>query len=534
MSEETNLTMTSILISTFIKQCSRPFNSNMHAILDPDFNKNCVFSKDGYIFVSPDPPGRRPKRTFEKIVTIGNNNIDEERKEKSAQRAEESKVNTERSHKTQKSDIKDFESNDYNSASSDETDNEIKSTKSTKSKKYTASRKIQSRNDSNFDDDGDVDDDENTFIGKEESAKLLSQIQDDNNNNGENAVEKQASSKFEKNNDQDEHNSSGKHDNQDDKMKNNNSNEGTQEYKSNDHKDESENDSDSRKNGQQSVFNDEGDAPYKFETESLHSKPMSRSYKDPNDDEEEQYRELKDLTQELKSITENVADIQIHNFCLKWGITDTDVPFLIDCRGSTFIYSDKLEQFKNFFDQILLFISYESSINVAPGNCINPFRECVGSSMSIIRQKFELYQAQRYFRPLRDLVDVQSLSQYTIERMNIILPRIMMANVPCCQRCFNLFAQVSKSSNNSPKKKTLNRRSITSYSTRHPVLFQPSSRYEQQRHSHTSSIQYNRHQTTNQRTPSGLTYNRSISEKTLRQSHNLYSQPPFVLYRPKP
>lgn len=201
---------------------------------------------------------------------------------------------------------------------------------------------------------------------------------------------------------------------------------------------------------------------------------------DQNNDteEDEDVKKLRALTDEIKSLTEKVADITINEFNIEWGLKKGSHPYLISCEGSTFIFSDDLMPFSMYFNQILLFIGYESALTVTPGQCITPNKKCIGSQLSVNRQKFEVVQIQKYFQSIinnntspsknyddfddMDVNDIYSctpenatllsndaadkLIQYIIKRLCALFPQMMMSNVPCCSHCFRIYSRISLSS----------------------------------------------------------------------------------------
>ena len=200
---------------------------------------------------------------------------------------------------------------------------------------------------------------------------------------------------------------------------------------------------------------------------------------DDNKQENEDDKELQILTDELKSLTENVADIIINDFNIEWGIINGQPPYLINCDNSTFVFSDDLMPFSMYFYQILLFIGYESALTVIPGKCITPNKKCIGSQLSVNRQKFEIVQIQKFFQPIMtnssnsnsnsnnnnpDYLDNDNYScatenatslssdasdkliQYMIKRLCVLFPQMMMSNVPCCSHCFLIYSRISLSS----------------------------------------------------------------------------------------
>ena len=158
-----------------------------------------------------------------------------------------------------------------------------------------------------------------------------------------------------------------------------------------------------------------------------------------------------------------------------------------------------------YFNQILLFIGYESALTVKPGQCITPNKKCIGSQLSVNRQKFEIVQIQKYFQPIinnsssknynddideMDINDVRScttenatqlssdaadkLIQYIIKRLSTLFPQVMMSSVPCCSHCFRIYSRISLSSpTKSTKEAQKPKRILNTKRTNYPQ-FKPS------------------------------------------------------------
>ncbi|OHT04907.1 hypothetical protein TRFO_27529 [Tritrichomonas foetus] len=385
MSEiEEELDITAILIAAFIRQCSSPFNSDMHPITDPNGQKNCVFCEDGYVYLSPDPPDQPSQLDFQRIFKLSSP-----------------------------------------PSENDENENE-------------------NDHDSDIDDKPDVEHHRGDYSDDEKEAERV-----------------------------------------------------------------------------------------KMKKEKQEQEMKKRKFQEFI---KEQKETLQKLTDELKSLTESVADITITEFHLEWGINEDSPPFLLNCDGSRFSYSNELIEFSDFFDQIILFIAYESALSVTPGSCINPDRECIGCPLSVIRQKFELYQAKKYFEPISndDSYNINSIASYIVSRLNVLFPQMMMANVPCCRHCFNIFAKVSQSRTEATNALVRGRAALqmtvprpAKKSSREKNRLAQS--YDKKKNGSLTGKKKNTFEMFNQ-TPSGLTIVQNVSQKTYRKSCSLYNNGPFPAY----
>lgn len=281
---------------------------------------------------------------------------------------------------------------------------------------------------------------------------------------------------------------------------------------------------------------------------------------------------LTELTESLKSYTEEVNDIKITTFNLTWGIQNANdsIPCLLNCNDSKHEYTSSSKPFSLINTQIVLFNALEISRVPIPGKCFINGRGCYSCEKSIIRHKLLQPKVNKFISQFRFIEDKYSLEKYIQNRLNVLCPTLLMTIVPVCSRCYAKYSEgnrksglqltrinkadskekstsrskVSSLSYRTSKKQNRSETSTNYHSSTAPV--QSASprrtnivknmnasylRYTHDPQSVTARAMYFNHYT--RKSPSGLTYSQNYSDVSVYRAHRIYSCPPMQIF-PKP
>ncbi|OHT07873.1 hypothetical protein TRFO_23732 [Tritrichomonas foetus] len=283
-----------------------------------------------------------------------------------------------------------------------------------------------------------------------------------------------------------------------------------------------------------------------------------------SEDIENQIEKLHRFTENLKKNTEEVNDIHITEFYLQWGISENEIPCLIGCRDSKYRYNSSNERFSAVNTQIVLFEALEISLIPTTGKCFTGGQRCLGSDMTMNRQKIETVRIRKFLdqifecddnsTQMFDVDDKKILEKYIMKRISLLCPPLMMSSVPVCRRCFALYSKepktssrrvkISRASNNNNDNFSLKSQSSIrtqridgSFSQRpqtattrnhHPLNME---RVLPERIG-TARLSTSRLKAIKppKRSPSGLTYVQTYSIKNMNKAQKVYMSSPFPAF----
>ena len=152
------------------------------------------------------------------------------------------------------------------------------------------------------------------------------------------------------------------------------------------------------------------------------------------------YSSLNHLADQLKQITEEVADITITEYSLTWGVKDGLDPCLIQCKGS-YECNESVSQFKNCLPAIVLFLARELNEAVEPGTCFTRRSACRAATMTATRQCVVIHRAKRMSEAFH--VDGRDLVLYVHRKLDTLRPGLLLERVPVCKTCFSVYDRAS-------------------------------------------------------------------------------------------
>jgi hypothetical protein len=152
-----------------------------------------------------------------------------------------------------------------------------------------------------------------------------------------------------------------------------------------------------------------------------------------DDDFDDSLQQLSDV---LKQRTEEVNDISISEFVLRFGRREGKPPVLLGCDGSTFTPSTRLKPFVGSIHIITLFYSLEASVTPIAAECITRGKSCLAGSQLLERSKIVTF----HIRKLGEKLNFpDSAVHYIKRRIMNLCPSLMMGNVPVCASCFKYY-----------------------------------------------------------------------------------------------
>lgn len=280
---------------------------------------------------------------------------------------------------------------------------------------------------------------------------------------------------------------------------------------------------------------------------------------------------LIEYSKSLKTITEEINDIQITNLSLKWGIKNEidQSPCLIDCEHSTFFFTEESKPFSDIHSDILLFLAIEISKVPHLGVCFIGNDNCLGGNMFLPREKIISSKLLKFLNRADNVDDKSSLIKYITKQLHQFCPSVLIGSVPVCRRCFNHYMTNSKITtqalaNQDDQENPIPTRQRVPLlnnkgNSNHAGSFKPSSRYhrsqsiqstkklypdatrslQRYRDSYNpiipsqdprtlSANRYNVHQ--RRITPSGLIYSQNFHDSSMSKAFGVYSKLPFPAF----
>lgn len=145
---------------------------------------------------------------------------------------------------------------------------------------------------------------------------------------------------------------------------------------------------------------------------------------------------LNSLTDELKRITEEVAEIRINEYSMTWGVKDGVDPCLIECKGE-YECNESVLQFKRCIPAIVLFLACEVNEVVESGVCFTRRSACRAATMTATRQCVVIHRAKRMSEAFH--VDGRDLVLYIHGKLESMRPGLLFERVPVCKTCFSVY-----------------------------------------------------------------------------------------------
>jgi hypothetical protein len=245
---------------------------------------------------------------------------------------------------------------------------------------------------------------------------------------------------------------------------------------------------------------------------------------------------LQQLSDVLKQRTEEVNDITISQFVLKFGLNRGKPPVLLSCAGSTFSPSTRLERFVGSIHMITLVYSLEASVMPITAECITRGRYCLAGSQSLERSKIVTFHIRKLVETL-GLPD--SALHYIKRRIMNMCPSLMMGNVPVCASCFKYYnTEDSQKRPSTESDKTRQSASLAAqrYIRKRPMQRPATSTFAGANPPSLSKVPVVRGHLPDYRvgliTPSGLRITQDRSTVQYEVAKRVYRNPPFI--RPSP
>jgi hypothetical protein len=142
------------------------------------------------------------------------------------------------------------------------------------------------------------------------------------------------------------------------------------------------------------------------------------------------------VADQLKQRVEEVNDITISQFVLRFGLSRDKPPVLLGCPGSTFLPSSGLEPYIGAIQMISLFYALEASVAPVTAECITRGRFCLAVSRTLERTKIVGLHIRKIVETLK-FPDAAIV--YLKRRIMALLPAVMMQSVPVCGACFKFY-----------------------------------------------------------------------------------------------
>ena len=170
------------------------------------------------------------------------------------------------------------------------------------------------------------------------------------------------------------------------------------------------------------------------------------------DDGDLDHEELYNFTKSLKEYTEDVNDISVTEFHVQWGINDDETPYLLGCDGSKYKCKKSSEPYSTILKFLVLYEALEISQVPSQGQCFVGNNRCLGSDMTMLRQKIETVRVRKFLKSFQ-YDDKPALEKYVLRRMSSLCPPLLMTSVPICKRCFQKYMRLSRSTKTDEYKK---------------------------------------------------------------------------------
>ena len=172
-----------------------------------------------------------------------------------------------------------------------------------------------------------------------------------------------------------------------------------------------------------------------------------KTYKYPSENENIPER-LKNYSEELLQIAEEVNDCLIDDIQLEWGLNDendkNENPYLLSIKNGTFKPKNELQE-RYLFDY-LLFFCYEIAKPVEESICFLHTKNCVGGYQTIERKKIEAHNCAHYIQKLQ-LDNKKEMYDYIMKRFSTLCPEMMFSPTPICPNCFAKYSQMVEITN---------------------------------------------------------------------------------------
>jgi hypothetical protein len=244
-------------------------------------------------------------------------------------------------------------------------------------------------------------------------------------------------------------------------------------------------------------------------------------------------QEILDLTDLLKSQTEQVNDISIAQFSLQFDEIEGEPITLVGCAGSRYTPSRHLAPMATSIHHLMLFCAAEASIVPVPTQCITRGSHCLAGVQTIERSKIVTLH-------LRQLIGALSLPadamKYMKRRLMRLSPGLLMGHVPVCAACFKYYTADSSQQDERRETSTDRIRRNPNLQIAKLANWAPAKQIGAARTSpRLPIVRPNAHEfRMGELTPSGLRVTFDGSTESFHRAKRVYCGPPFTRPAPPP